>query len=307
MVGQLDNTAELEDELHVALGSWAADHVRRYPGLEALPYDPAKYPSQRLDVPVTRTDFEHETALADDLQEVLRIGYESALALDASRVEASLSSLVPQLVESLERRESIVVLAAHADLLHDVGVIAGGIALGLREPELIRRNGTILNKVMSRETFAGVPIAELFHMFGNIYWAIPETANRDRWKIPSAAVDYLNTSSMRALLADMRRGLVLTIAPTGSASRRVSEDGGPESLYVPPISDATANLISRFDGYASAVFWEGRLLTTGLTRIPKGGSGDRRQHYLSLADSIMAEMGELISEASGLPISSVDA
>lgn len=296
--------SELERELHESLAPWAAEHSQRYQDIATLPYDPRRFKSQQIRHGVTRTRFESADARISGLERLLSESFGSALGVNPARVREALAPVAGSLRSRLRSGQSVVLVTAHADALHDVGVFCGGLAITLRDASLIRRNGAILNKVMTRETFRGAPIEKLFALFGNVYWVIPETPSADRWGIPHAARSYVNTAAMRAVVKDMRRGIVLTIAPSGSVIHR-SADSGEDSLEIPPVGASTASLVARFDAYLPAVMWGGDVLVGPVSptkSTPLTDRSRRKRLEESLMNSIMEDLAAMATDAAGTPV-----
>jgi hypothetical protein len=173
--------------------------------------------------------------------------------------------------------------------------------------ELIKRNGTILNKAMSREAFGGLPISELFGLFANVYWVIPETENAAHWGVSDELSAYVNANAMRTLLADMRRGMLLTIAPGGTAMRTITNASGLiTGMEIPTVAPATANLIGRFDAYAIGVLFAGEIAVGHLTPLPRREVSNytkRRIDQQRMVAGIMEEMAAAVSSVAGVPVS----
>ena len=194
-------------------------------------------------------------------------------------------------------------VTAHADRLHDIGTLHGAIAIALERSGLIGRNATILNKVMSREAFRGRPVAEILARFGAIYWVIPDTENAERWGISQRVSRYINASAMRALLTDMRSGLVVTLAPSGTAMRsQLGASGDVQSLTIPRIGEGTAHLLSRFDAYVAGAIWEGRVNLGRLTTFGPRRGKTREDGERLAVDAVANAMIEVTRSATGLPV-----
>jgi hypothetical protein len=192
------------------------------------------------------------------------------------------------------------VLTAHADQLHDIGALCAGFAVSFADRDLVARNGTILNKVMSRESFRGTPIEELFRPFGNVYWVIPATASADRWGLSPDVVAKINAAALRRVAEDMRAGLLLTFAPSGSAMRRVvDEQGRLQSLVIPDVAPGTANLICRFDAYLVAALWNGRVALGPVIEIPQAtgrARAERAQRQRDVVIPALSQMATLVAD-----------
>ena len=186
------------------------------------------------------------------------------------------------------------------------GALCAGFAVAFDDRELIRRNGTILNKVMSRESFRGTPIEELFRPFGNVYWVIPTTASADRWRLSPELVSKINAAALRRVAEDMRGGLLLTFAPSGSAMQRVVDgEGKLQSLVMPDVAPGTANLICRFDAYVVAALWNGRVALGPVTEITdqERGSSEKRearseraQRHRAVVALALSQMATLVGD-----------
>ena len=222
-------SATSEVEFHLGLEAWAREHARRYPDMGVIDYDPARYPGQCIET--SRSD-----AVVDDGTGRRRCGmiYERTMGAEGAATLAALGTPAVEIRRLLSAGKNVAVLTAHADQLHDIGALCAGFAVAFADRDLVARNGTILNKVMSRESFRGTPIEELFRPFGNVYWVIPATASADRWGLSPEVVARINGAALRRVAEDMRAGLLLTFAPGGSAMRRVVDDRRPAAVAGDP-------------------------------------------------------------------------
>src|SRR5262249_40368959 len=173
------------------------------------------------------------------------------------------------LASYLEAGKNVAILVSHAGGFEDMGVFAGAVSVALEQPELIARSGVIVNKVMTRETYKGHPIRDLYRYFANVYWVIPDTESMARWGLDDDLARYVNVNATRALVSDMKQGVVLTFAPGGSAMREIRNDSGTlVSLEIPSMGSGTVNLISRFDAYLTGVVWKDAVALGPLTALP---------------------------------------
>jgi hypothetical protein len=291
---------EDEWELHEALGRWAHDHAHRFDDIDVVDYDPGRRPEQRLatakSAPAPVGDPRNDGSLVEF--------YATILGEEAVRAQAALAEgLTGELREWLAAGRNVAVVTAHADRLHDIGTLYGAVAIALEDTGLISRNATILNKVMSREAFRGTPVADVLTRFGAIYWVIPDTANAERWGISPRVSSYINANAMRALLTDMRSGLVITLAPSGTAVRpQFGASGDVQSLTIPRIGAATAHLLSRFDGYIAGAVWEGRVTLGELTSLSTRRGKARQDGERSAVKAVANAMVEVTQNATGLPV-----
>jgi hypothetical protein len=199
----------------------------------------------------------------------------------------------------------VAVLATHADGLDDVGIYSGGLALSLADGSLIRRNATILNKVMSREAYKGVPIADLFAAFATIYWVIPDSEQAARRGVGREVASYVNSKALRALVSDMRGGIAVTMAPTGTAMQVDTDgDGRVRAVRVPPLGDSTVGLICKFAAYVVAGLWQEQAAVGPLTYVPELGVGAGRveRQRRAVRDDVTQTMVELTESLAGVPV-----
>ena len=300
-----DHSAEAR--LHEALGRWADAHRGRYQGMSVLEYDPDTYPYQRLDEFTTAAGAVADAETFAGLRPALRAGYLDAMG---SRGAAALEALaggavVGEIGSLLAAGKSVAVLATHADGLDDVGIYSGGLALSFADSSLVRRNATILNKVMSREAYKGVPIADLFSSFATVYWVIPESEQATRLGVAREAAAYVNTKALRALVSDMRTGIAVTMAPTGTAMQvETDDDGGITAVRVPPLGDSTVGLMCKFAAYVVAGLWEERAALGPLTFVPDHGTGAGRveRQRGAVRGDVTRTMVELTESLADVPV-----
>ena len=273
---------------------WAEDHAHRYGPISVLPFDPSRHPSQRLEEVLTRADV---PTSSEGYELRLRAEYERILGADALQAsDRVLVDIGSQIKAQLSSGKSIAVLAAHGDSLHDIGTIAGGIALALADPSLVARNATMLNKVMSREAFDGTPIPRLIGPFASVYWVIPQTASAASRNLPPDLVRRLNSAALRTLIADLRTGIVLTWAPGGSAMRiQRDASGAVTALTIPEAPSAAGKLLSRFDSYVVSSVWESGIAIGPLRSVAPSTDPDQ------LMRTAMIEMATRTQSLAGCP------
>ena len=290
--------------LHEALGRWAADHASRYAEIGVLDYEPDARPEQRIETsrsPVETT--QPAPALRATLVATMGEAANSALtAISTPGVDGV--SPRDALASALAARESVAVLVSHAGGFEDMGVFAGSVAVALEQPELIARNGVIVNKVMTRETYAGHPIRDLYRYFANVYWVIPDTENMARWGLDDDLARSLNVNATRTLVGDMKEGMILTVAPGGSAMRQTRDASGAlVSLEIPAIASGTVNLLSRFDDYMCGASWQDAIALGPLRPIERWDNrADREAGRARLMQSVLDEMAALTEELAGVPV-----
>ncbi len=287
------------DALHASLGRWAEEHARRYPDMGALEYDPVSRPEQRLDA------FKSPIVLhGGTLGGAARTRFETTMGPAAGHALAALDapganggpSPRDAIAAQLSAGRTVALLVAHAGGFEDMGVFPGAVAVALEEPDLVEHNAVILNKVMTRETYKGHSVRDLYAAFANVYWVIPSTDSMTRWNLDPSVVRYMNVKALRAIRTDMASGMVMTLAPGGSAMREIRDvDGRLTALELPPIASATAGLIERFDSYMCGAFWQHEIALGPIREITPTSQVD-------LERCILDEMAELTRSLVGVAV-----
>jgi hypothetical protein len=294
-----DPDHEGADALHDGLGRWAEEHARRYPDMGVLGYDPVARPEQRLDTFKSPIRLQEGT-----LGGPARSRFETTMgpaaghALVALDEHGSNGGASPRdaIAERISAGRTVTVLVAHAGGFEDMGVFPGAVAVALEEPELVARNAVILNKVMTRETYKGHSVRDLYASFANVYWVIPTTESMTRWNLDPGVVRYMNVKALRAIRTDMAQGMVMTLAPGGSAMRELRDSAGRlTGLQLPPIASATAGLIERFDSYICGAFWQHEIALGPVREVASVAPGGLEQR-------ILGEMAELTRSLVGVPV-----
>jgi hypothetical protein len=264
-----------------------------------LDYDPVARPEQRLDTFKSPIRLQGAFGSAARAQFEATMGPAAGHALRALDERGSNGGPSPRdaIADRLGAGRSVAVLVAHAGGFEDMGVFPGAVAVALEEPDLVARNAVILNKVMTRETYKGHSVRDLYSAFANVYWVIPSTESMTRWNLDPGVVRYMNVKALRAIRTDMAKGMVMTLAPGGSAMGEIRDSSGRlTSLELPPIASATAGLIERFDSYICGAFWEHEIALGPVREIAAAGPGE-------LEHQILEEMAELTRSLVGAQVS----
>jgi hypothetical protein len=97
-------------------------------------------------------------------------------------------------------------------------------------------------------------MTDTLRLLCNVYWVIPDTESTRTWAVPEEASRAVNLGALEALRADLARGVVVGIIPTGTSARQEIVDGAVR-LTMPPISAGTARLLKRFDAFLPVAMW----------------------------------------------------
>ncbi len=265
-----------EEILHQQMAGWAQEQAERdmaTRGLRAtvglLPYDPEKFPEQRIDV-VASTLKPHW--IRDHLsQDVLmvhmsrrlgkKLGATSLLGsmLLASRFVGSFHeqslpgspTKLEQIRQLLERGKHVGLVCSHLDG-DDVAVALGGLQIALGDRAFLGRSFIPVNKLHTRESRdGGDPATAQMTSFTNVTWTIPQTANAERYGLldpegPGMVVMAEGLRYLNSVLRNHDVGRILSIAPTGTGVSQPDEQG---VQHIQEISGATFGVIAKLSAY----------------------------------------------------------
>jgi hypothetical protein len=234
-----------------------ADHARRIPQISDLGYDPKRYPAQKIRQSKSEAGALSRWVPSRVFLWVLRRKLASVLRSreKADRVIATFRDVAPGVAELLDDGKSVALLTGHTDNLFDIAFALAGVQISFGTTRYIRRTGMIVNKLMTREAYRGTPMLKTLALLCNVYWVIPDTESTRRWGIPDEAARIVNASALEALQADLRRGVLVGVIPTGTAARLERVDGGLR-VTMPHISSGTARLLSRFHHFLPVAMWD---------------------------------------------------
>ena len=308
-----------EASLHRALDGWVANHVQRHSGsISELPYDPQRYPFQRLDV--------HKTEAAEEVASLPgKQGYEILINLLGSsiggqhnaehfigqfRQERGGRTLSHQLNALLAAGQNIALLTPHTEL-DDVAKTMLAATIALNRLQQNNHNGIVVNKLMTRQAYHGIPVPQVLSQFSSLYWVIPDTGSTAKWDIDEEHKRAVNFGGLRALFDDLRhkKGMLVALAPTGTEIIRRQEG----RLELPKISDVSARVLGGFDAYLPVTIWRDKssgIYTAGVGRLQErdelfGSIGrlGRHQAQAAAAHLLALSLAEQVAELSAQPIS----
>lgn len=250
-----------EQELHACFDDWSADHERRPGnGLSAIPYDPALYPEQSI--LEARTDAEQLYPWLPD--SLYYKGYELKIAKSLGLL--TVKRLVKQfevqptthedskpLLQTLRDNQlegkNTAVVSPHIKL-SELAYLKALRFLAKKDRHNIDKSGTILNKLMTRESYRGKRLTQHFTPIGKIYWSIPRTESALQRNLPARSTRMVGANMLQAMhREDMAEGgMEIDIAPTGSEMVPLTNETREIVGYEYPFIDvAAASIITKFD------------------------------------------------------------
>jgi len=246
----------LEAELHGRFTAWVADHAQRIRGISDLGYDPRRYPAQRIGESKTEAGALAHWVPSPIFLRVIERKLAGVLRSrdNADRVIGEFRGVAAEVARLLDEKRSVALVAGHSDNLFDVAYCLAGLQVSFGTTRYISRTGIIVNKLMTREAFRGTPMTDTLKLLCNVYWVIPDTESTRTWGVPEEASRAVNLGALEALTADLPRGVLVGVIPTGTSARQEIVDGALR-LTMPPISAGTARLLKRFDAFLPVAMW----------------------------------------------------
>lgn len=212
------------------------------------------------------------------------------------------------IVSRLEEKETVGIVMDHAEDLFDFAKILGGLSLAVARDHKYKYMGSFsgwVNKLMTREEYAGIYIPDLIAWGGSVRWTIPSTENAAKYVVNPEVAGAVNKAALKSFMEDSKRaGTVEVLVPSGSATKKRADDKGEVFLSVPPIPDSSANLLSKFNVLIPCSTWAGRLTVGKMIEVaehvPRGKKD--REAKQKLAQMIRETLRAQTQELSNLPV-----
>ena len=248
------------EELHSAYDSWLEDMSGRE-GAQFVPFefDLIRHPEQSIYVPKIDArdphpkvpDFLYYSTVKRKLIKTLgSISYRQlAQQLEDQPTSADDSrSLTEKLIVNQRDGKNTMVVTSHFSFT-ELGYFKGLRLLEKKDRANIDKNGVILNKLMTRQSYIGKKIVEHFTPVSNIYFSYPKSTSAEKHGIPAGATMLGNALFMKVLKPDLQKGgLELDAALTGKQIVPHQKENGEIDHYeIPAIDPSSAKLIEGFD------------------------------------------------------------
>ncbi len=253
------------EQLHHAYDSWLADMSSRDNAeLEPIPYDLEAHPEQGIYVPKSnylRTDdvLGPGDYSGTKLKMALTLGELTSSRLVQQIREQPVSvddptKIIDRLAENQKQGKNTMIVSSHFTFPEFGFIRALRDIAEDNQGTKIDENAVLLNKLMTRQTYHHITVAEHFTPVGNVYWSYPKSASADKHGVPLEARNLGNALFQKAIRPDLDKGgLILDAALTGSEIKSEKDEAGSTLYYsIPDVDPASAKLIERFDGIVPA-------------------------------------------------------
>ena len=316
--------------MHQRFEPWVAEHKARYEGLiDDLGYNPAKYHSQSLDtyktpaVLLRRNDglnkSDAEKATLDELKRLFSFSLESESKAEEfinefyerPAFEGSHLSYAELVVQSIEQGKKVGLVCDHAEDLGDIVKASAALGLAISKNHGTRYTPAFniwINKLMTRETYMGIPVEDLAGLAGNIRWAMPDTGTALKYGFGpnDSLTKQINYGTLRGYKEDLGVGTIESLVPAGSGMEEIRTSTGElESLSQKPTSEATAQLLGRMDVLIPVSVWKNKWQigdARELDDIKELPKAERRAPVSQLVSAITASLAQSTANLSGVPV-----
>ena len=121
--------------------------------------------------------------------------------------------------------------------------------VGKKDRPNITSSGVLLNKLMTRQSYRGRKIVDLFTPLSNVYFSYPKSASAERHGVSVEATNLGNALFKKVLKPDLEKGgMEMDIALTGKQIVPIKTESGEVDHYeIPPVDQASAKLVEDFD------------------------------------------------------------
>lgn len=302
----------LEKELHAKLGPWSQNHKQRYKAIGTLPYLPAVFKDQMINLtgreiaswaisPIHHQAYIKAVKSAEVANHIIN-DFELTPAFE----EADSPSLVDYAAQLLEEGGSVAVATGHLDSLGDISDFTDGLNLAVSKKYGARysdRFKVVVNKLMTRETMLRVPIPHLLSIGLAPRWGLP-VVGAEKWGVPPEAQEMVNGLLAKTLVSEQRqRGQVVGIVPAGSAANQIKNPYTQElEKLIFPYSDAAAALFARYDGIIPANRWGDEIKIGSVINVAKPKGISSRQYGHEVTDHLNYILALQASELAGVPV-----
>jgi hypothetical protein len=251
-----DPTAELQ----AAYDSWLADMAAR-PGSALVPFEfnPREYPEQ--DIMVAKTEAKDPYPSLPDAvyypamyRSVAKsVGY-LGLAKLINQINHHPSSpedrtpLTKRLVQDRQAGKNTLVVTSHYNF-PEFGYFKAMRFLAKKDRRTARKNGALMNKLMTRQKYKGDTLVKRFTPLGPVLWSYPKSETAKRHGVPTKAMRLGNALFTKVLDIELKDGgFELDAALSGSEIKPVIDEAGKLTHNrIPDIDPASAKLLEGFD------------------------------------------------------------
>lgn len=241
---------------------WLEDMAMR-PGavLEPIEFDPKRYPEQQYSEPKLKARDPY-WMLPDSLYYhyfektwIRPLGGRAVWDSLVDQISCQPTSpdddtpLMQKTAELMNEGKNIMVVTSHFTF-EELGYLKALRFAIRRDRSRMNHIGTVVNKLMARQTYRGKPLVRQFARCSNVYFSYPKTESSERFGVPENIRQEGNILMIRTLRSDMKEspGNEIDIALTGKQIVPVQSSTGELDHYqIPDIDPASVALIQRFD------------------------------------------------------------
>ncbi len=318
------STAEhpLQQQVNELYMPWSKEFGANGKSFKALPYEPGKYPGQRVEEFISRAR-PYEAITPEVFREIQQftlghsLGYTALTAYwRGGQFAEAFNPYAEEVHELLKAKKSVGVFTMHCE--YKDTILAGGalnLALskhpGLPAYPLDVYSWTFMNKAMA---YTGVmrsnipryllarrepkAIASKLSHATNIVWVSPDTPSADRFNIPEEISNYLNINAMRDFkTATPGHGVLLAAALHGSQTKLRADD---DTYVQPEVRPGSFGLMRQVDAVLPVV-----IVKQGKSRIADWAVGElmpnskNKKDSLPQVNSINTELAKMLNELTG--------
>ncbi|NTW62064.1 hypothetical protein HGB25_01475 [Candidatus Saccharibacteria bacterium] len=224
--------------------------------LKPMKFDPDKYPEQKFAVPELPAQDPYN--MVPDALYYWEFRRRWAQKLGGRAVWESLSTqlgscptssvdntpIMEKTAELMDEGKNVMVVTSHFTF-EELGFFKALRFEMRHDRERMSKIGTVVNKLMSRQSLGGKSVVRQFAQCSNVYFSFPRSTSSQMFGVPSDIMESGNVQMLRrALLPDLRRnpGHEVDIALTGKQIIR-----GEGFYEIPEIDPASASLVGLFD------------------------------------------------------------
>lgn len=288
------------EDLHKSFDSWLDDMSSREGAvLKPFEFDLKKHPEQSIYVPKTEAkdpywylpDSLYYYAFRKKLSRSL--GSIACLRLLNEISEQPVSKeddslLIERLIQNKKIGRKTMIVTSHFNF-QEMGYFKALRFIAEKDRKNISKNGILLNKLMTRQSYKGKKLIDQFSPMSNIYYSNPISISSEKHNVPKDSINLGNFLFKMVLAEDMLNNNLLEfdVALTGKQVIPNKDSNNEiESYQIPNITKNSARLIENFDDIVDATLIKSPI--TGEWEIKIGDIVDIQENlkYRNSADIV---------------------
>jgi hypothetical protein len=252
-------------QLHEAYDSWLADMSSREDAqFVPIAFNPILNPEQGIYEPKMEAHDPHPKVLdflyygGVELKLVRSLGATTFLRLSQQFNQQIASAedprlLTERLIANQREGRNTMAVTSHFSFT-ELGYFKALRFVGKKDRPNITSSGVLLNKLMTRQSYNGRNIVDLFTPLANVYFSYPKSASAEKHGVPIEATNLGNALFKKVLKPDLEKGgMEMDIALTGKQIVPIKTENDEVNHYeIPPVDSASAKLVEYFDDIVAA-------------------------------------------------------